>query len=504
MGGIRCDSNQDFDHTDPFGLNCHPLLDITDNGDDNVLESTILEPIEMAGAVANVHKILGVHEQDRLVDLLGIGRFLSSSNNDKENNPFDLSCSSWHSDERGQDVVTNAYIGYDFGPIKQFSGVLAYSVETRVEYEIGVIRIKQSKHANRRATRIRVERSDNGNQWKGVQVIDLPDTDEDTYIDVRKSAPARYWRLRPIKFNGVEDNMPWEIEILALYEFHKTSLDNFMQDNMGLIEMRDREYSLEPIKIKMYYDLFDARSELSRWGIDMGMNTIFAQVGFKSSVAKLGRPFVIGDIIEMPSEMQYNTKLQGVKKYVEVTDVSWSTEGYMPNWRPVIQRLILKPVVASQETMDLFDDIKYDPNEFGFIDSETNSEMKHINMRDVYDTTKSYAHKNLPEKGFQVKEYHDFSDEGMINNNLNVKGKGAYYEDAMPPNGEDYTEGDNYPDNPKNGAYHRLTYTELNSAIPARLYRYSDAKKQWIYCATDRRSEANYKKPAIARIKRKK
>ena len=67
----------------------------------------------------------------------------------------------------------------------------------------------------------------------------------------------------------------------------------------------------------------------------------------------------------------------------------------------------------------------------------------------------------------------------------------------MPPNGADFTEGDSLPENPIDGAYHRLTYTGLSSDIPARLFRNSTAKGRWIYLETDKRSQYSETKPIL-------
>jgi hypothetical protein len=73
--------------------------------------------------------------------------------------------------------------------------------------------------------------------------------------------------------------------------------------------------------------------------------------------------------------------------------------------------------------------------------------------------------------------------------------------DAMPPNGLPYTEGDAFPDAPANCDYHRLTYTHLGNNIAARLYRWSAAKKQWIYLEHDHRSNIKNGKAVVEEFK---
>jgi hypothetical protein len=81
----------------------------------------------------------------------------------------------------------------------------------------------------------------------------------------------------------------------------------------------------------------------------------------------------------------------------------------------------------------------------------------------------------------------DYAENLGINTNKFLRPRHLHGRDAMPPNGLPFTEGDAFPDNPKNGDYHRLSYTHVGKNIPVRLYRYSSSKKQWIYLETDHR-----------------
>lgn len=493
-----CGNKVEVNLDDPFGLSCNPAFDLSGSGDGDALESTILEPIEIAGAPINVFKLLGVHEQGLMIDLTGSGRPISSSaiHGSSHANVFDEMCGTWVSQETGNNVL-NSWIGYDFGPIKTPLGANKYSVDTRVDKEVGTIAIQQSSHSQRRATKVRVERSQNGVRWYGADIVDLPDSSELVTVHLKHSAPSRYWRIRPVTFNGTAADMPWEVQLLALYDYQTTMLTN-LQDEMGMMESRDRDYAKESVRMKMYYDLFDARTELSKMGVDMSGQVLFAQVGFKSAIRALGRPFVIGDIIEIPSEAQYDPTLKRIKKYMTVTDVAWSIDGYTPDWKPVLQRLILSPTLASQETMDIFQDIEIDPDDYGFQD--TPKDKEYVDLKDVNDRTRAFAQKNVPEKGFDVSERQYIDKEtaeayeestGVDPSSLNYNPTGVYVEDGLPPNGETYTQGDEFPDNQIDGAYHRLTYTTYNDNIPPRLFRYSSIKSRWIYCETDRRAEYN-------------
>ena len=99
--------------------NCQDF-DLSDNKDPCFIEGVIGEALNIAGAKLNIYKLLGVHEQGKLVDVTGCGR--SVSNGDTPLFPseyaFDAYITEWRSIQRGDGVTASAYIGYDFGVVK--------------------------------------------------------------------------------------------------------------------------------------------------------------------------------------------------------------------------------------------------------------------------------------------------------------------------------------------------------------------------------------------------
>lgn len=90
--------------------------------------------------------------------------------------------------------------------------------------------------------------------------------------------------------------------------------------------------------------------------------------------------------------------------------------------------------------------------------------------------------------------------ESGIETNLRKIGQtptALFTEDAMPPNNAPYTEGPEYPETPKHGDYHRLIYEDLSKDVPARLYRYSDAKGRWVFLEKDKRALHDPAKPLL-------
>ena len=70
-------------------------------------------------------------------------------------------------------------------------------------------------------------------------------------------------------------------------------------------------------------------------------------------IEKLGRPIIIGDIIEVCPEMAYDQNMNLVKKYLEVTDAGWSAEGYTPGWTPLLYRFTAQQLIPGQEHRDI-------------------------------------------------------------------------------------------------------------------------------------------------------
>jgi len=486
-------------------------FDLSKSRDSCYIDSLSNEIVEIAGAEFNVYKLLGVHEQGQLVDVTGHG--LPISNGDWPNfpasNAYDIYISEWRSIQCGSAVLASAYLGYDFGEIKTNDGSRrAYGVDTSIYKHITSIAIKQSSNPLRRATKIRIERSEDGSRWLGVAVIDLPDDDCLTTAFFKSSVPSRYWRLRPLEFNGTTADENWGVQALQLFhDYQATDIHN-IQDKV-LLENKDRDYNTDPIMIKGSYDLVDVPMELTQFGGEFPAQTIYAQIGFSSCVAALGRPVIIGDIVELPSETQYTPNMVPVKKWMEVTDVAWSTEGYTPGWQPTLMRVILQPAYFTQETQDVFGDLASTEVEggIGLVDGEDGNSSIFQDYFDSSQTVKAEAKDAVPERGaagsntireFEETEIQQAAAAGVPNiDKLGLNPTGLYVEDAMPPNNAPYTEGSEFPPSPSHGDYHRMTYEGLSEDVPARLYRYSSSKGRWIFLEKDKRAEMNHNKPVL-------
>ncbi|MDV7390015.1 hypothetical protein RZS08_01625, partial [Arthrospira platensis SPKY1] len=102
-------------------------------------------------------------------------------------------------------------------------------------------------------------------------------------------------------------------------------------------ENRDRDYAKVPLLLKVQYNPTDSVSDLAKFGINILDQYTFT-TSFNTMVQTLGRPIVVGDIIEVIPEMQYDHNLRPIRKFLEVTDAGWASEGFGPHWRPMVYR----------------------------------------------------------------------------------------------------------------------------------------------------------------------
>ncbi|PPD55695.1 MAG: hypothetical protein CTY12_00115 [Methylotenera sp.] len=460
------------------------------------------ETLNIAGAQVNIHKILGIHEQTSLVDLTGNGNPLSSGDavGFPAENAFNILNSEWKSRQSGSQLITSGYIGYDFGTIKLPTNRERYGVTASVYHEISTIKIKQSNDPNARVTKARIERSNTGTQWYGVAVILLPNNNQLNTIHFKQSAPSRYWRIRPLEFTG-SDCDSWGVQALELHEYAATELSN-VQDKI-LLENRDRDYSQQPITLKGYYELVQANTDLQKFGIELESNYSI-KINFNTCIAQIGRPIVIGDIIELPSETQYTPSLRPVKRYLEVTDVTWDPTSYTPGWMPTMLLITALPALASQETRDIFGDLGSNIDSSGLFDNNDGNNLMYQDFSNVDQAIKVKAVSDVPEKGSEgsntIREFEQETLDAAASVGIKHLSKygfnrtGLYVEDAIPQNQSPYTEGPEFPVKPGDGDYHRLTYEGLSKEVPARLYRFSVNKGRWVYLETDRRKQYNGQK----------
>lgn len=498
--GNVCLEPSDWHSCRPWDMSNQPRTDC-------YADSLAQEALNIAGAQVNVFKLLGVHEQTRLVDLIGNGSAISggAAQNYPATNAFDVYKSEWRSKQSGVDaVLASAYVGYDFGVQKLANGRQKYGIDAAVRQHVTSIKIKQSSDPAQRATKVRVERSETGNTWYGVAVVTLPDNNELNTVHFKHSVPNRYWRLRPIMFTGTGCDS-WSVSALEMYDYSVEHISN-IQDKI-LMENRTRSYQDSAVMLKGYYDLVNVGTDLSRFGIEIPSANYQIRINFNACVGAIGRPIVVGDIIELPSETQYTPDLTPIKRYLEVTDVTWDATTYTPGWMPTMLLVNAMPAMATEETQDIFGDLGHTIDTSGLFTNNDGNNLLYQDFSDVAQTIDQESNTLVPERGsegsniirtFEPEELEKATTAGFPHlAKTGFNNTGLYVEDAIPQNGQLYTEGPDFPPSPTPGEYHRLTYVGLAKDVPARLYRYSTTKSRWIFLESDKRAQYNNQKTIL-------
>ncbi len=453
------------------------------------ISALIREQINIGGANINVFKLLGLKERGKLVDQTGTGFAISSGDVDgfEDANAFNDYNGEYHSLELGTEIIKTAYVGYNFGPIKAKTGRNRYSDFSPIRKQVTCVRIQQPKQANR-SLKLRLERSEDGVNWTGAGIIVPADNGDLQTLYVKESAPAPQWRLRPLQFNGTATDY-WAVSHIELIYHVPTDISNLNYDK-GFLENRSRSYSTDTILLKGVYEPFDTDTQFNGFGM-FNIKKTQIYFHFEAVVEKLNRPIVIGDVFELPSETQYAADMTPIKNYVEVTDVTWSSEGYTPGYKPIMVTVTVEPLLSSEETKDIIRKIAHEQvvDNSGLFDPDlsANANSKILQRTKlINDTIIAQSKDAVPMNGLDTQ---DFAAEY-------VRQKDLYVEDALPPEGLPYTTGTTLPaaKDGKEGDYFRLEYDpKLN--MPARLYRYSCAKNRWIMIEEDKRGFYNTRKP---------
>lgn len=548
-------------------------------------ESLAAENLNISGATINVFKLLGIHEQGRLIDLTGKGQALGSGT---PSVAFDALAGSWSSAETGLQVTLSpSYIGYDFGIRETSFGQPEVSPDSNNAMHITSLRIQQSAVPEERALQVRIDRSNGGYfidplkiqltgvgngslgsfisgpsprpgmimaiassgtqfavmftgaagtstlgiatvgvrfntsigsftivqgstpfsagdmisapielQWLRVDVVNLPNMPTPALIRIKQSSASRFWRIVPLSFMGAMSGSSWVIEKLELFDFQQTRLDD-IQDTLYM-ENRDRDYAKASIMVKAAYQPFDAVSDLSKFGFQVADIYTFT-TSYAMMVKALGRPIVVGDVLEIPAEIQYDHNLKPVRKFVEVNDVSWSAEGFTTNWRPVLYRFQAQQLVPSQEHRDILgtaETQKYIIDDGRFFEGIEQIQTAPLT---VTEANQADAVQAVPETGTNVREQAS----GTNRNNVpgSYDGTGYMVEDGLPPDGAPYETGFKLPDvaGYTDGAFFRLEY-DPKTKIAARLYKFNGVKNKFIYVETDRRNERSAHRPSQLEI----
>ena len=143
------------------------------------------------------------------------------------------------------------------------------------------------------------------------------------------------------------------------------------------LENRDRTYDPNVYRLRGHYNVQNLDFDLSQFGLFLNNDIIFITVHYNDMIDLVGRKLMVGDVIELPHLLDYNPLKETIpvalKRFMQVTDANYASEGFSPTWFPHLWRIKCEPLVDSEE----FSQILTAP-----IDQDT--------YLGIWDTTKPY------------------------------------------------------------------------------------------------------------------
>lgn len=127
---------------------------------------------------------------------------------------------------------------------------------------------------------------------------------------------------------------------------------NNIQDLLFL-ENRDRKYDKDIYRIRGHYNVQNLDFDLSQFGLFLNNDVIFITVHYNDMIDIIGRKLMVGDVFELPHLTDYHplneTIPTGLRRYYQITDANFASEGFTQTWYPHLWRIKCEPLVDSQE-----------------------------------------------------------------------------------------------------------------------------------------------------------
>jgi len=119
------------------------------------------------------------------------------------------------------------------------------------------------------------------------------------------------------------------------------------------LENRDRTYDPNVYRLRGHYNVQNLDFDLSQFGLFLNNDIIFITVHYNDMIDLIGRKLMVGDVIELPHLLDYNplkeTIPTALKRFMQITDANYASEGFSPTWFPHLWRIKCEPLVDSEE-----------------------------------------------------------------------------------------------------------------------------------------------------------
>lgn len=150
-------------------------------------------------------------------------------------------------------------------------------------------------------------------------------------------------------------NNPSTSTDLTQPHYDKTEVTN-IQDILFL-ENRDRKYDKNIYRLRGHYNVQNLDFDLSQFGLFLSNDVIFITVHYNDMVDVIGRKLMVGDVFELPHLTDYHpldeTIPIGLRRYYQITDANFASEGFSQTWYPHLWRIKCEPLVNTQEFSDI-------------------------------------------------------------------------------------------------------------------------------------------------------
>ena len=150
-------------------------------------------------------------------------------------------------------------------------------------------------------------------------------------------------------------NNPVNSKDATLPHYPETTVTN-IQDLL-FQENRDRKYDQNIYRLRGHYNVANLDFDLSQFGLFLSNDTIFVVVHYNDMIDNIGRKLMVGDVFELPHLIDYHPLNEtipiGLRRYYQITDANFASEGFSPTWWPHMWRIKCEPLVNTQEFQDI-------------------------------------------------------------------------------------------------------------------------------------------------------
>jgi hypothetical protein len=140
------------------------------------------------------------------------------------------------------------------------------------------------------------------------------------------------------------------------------------------LENRDRTYDPNVYRLRGHYNVQNLDFDLSQFGLFLNNDIIFITVHYNDMIDIVGRKLMVGDVIELPHLLDYNPLKETIpvalKRFMQITDANYASEGFSPTWFPHLWRIKCEPLVDSEEFSQILSEPINQDNYLGIWDKD--------------------------------------------------------------------------------------------------------------------------------------